>query len=88
MAAIGISGRRFSRNYSVKTRLKIGVSCRVCTHAICPGLLLPPNLGVLWLAEDIVAYTHYYIDEYCEDDSEKERVFMEIRKKAKEKGLL
>ena len=41
-----------------------------------------------WLAEDIVAYTHYYIDEYCEDDSEKERVFMEIRKKAKEKGLL
>lgn len=41
-----------------------------------------------WLAEDIVADAHYYIDQCCEDNSEKERVLMEIRKKAEEKGLL
>ena len=41
-----------------------------------------------WLAEDIVADAHYYIDQCCEDDSEKEKVHMEINKKAKEKGLL
>lgn len=41
-----------------------------------------------WLAEDIVSDPHYYIDQCCEDDSEKEKVLMEIKKKAEEKGLL
>lgn len=41
-----------------------------------------------WLAEDIASDPHYYIDQCCEDDSEKEKVLMEIKKKAKEKGLL
>lgn len=40
-----------------------------------------------WLAEDIVSDPHYYIDQCCEDDSEKEKVLMEIKKKAEEKGL-
>lgn len=41
-----------------------------------------------WLAEDIVSDPHYYIDQCCADDSEKEKVLMEIKKKAEEKGLL
>lgn len=41
-----------------------------------------------WLAEDIVSDPHYYIDQCCKDDSEKEKVLMEIKKKAEEKGLL
>lgn len=41
-----------------------------------------------WLAEDIVSDPHYYIDQCCEDDSEKEKVLMEIKKKVEEKGLL
>ncbi len=41
-----------------------------------------------WLAEDIVSDPHYYIYQCCEDDSEKEKVLMEIKKKAEEKGLL
>ena len=41
-----------------------------------------------WLAEDIASDPHYYIDQCCEDDSEKEKVLMEIRKKAEERGLL
>ena len=41
-----------------------------------------------WLAEDIVSDPHYYIDQCCEDDSEKEKVLMEIKKKAEGKGLL
>lgn len=41
-----------------------------------------------WLAEDIVSDPHYYIDQCCEDDSEKEKVLMEIKKKAEERGLL
>lgn len=41
-----------------------------------------------WLAEDIVSDPHYYIDQCCEDDSEKEKVLMEIKKKSEEKGLL
>lgn len=41
-----------------------------------------------WLAEDIISDPHYYIDQCCEDDSEKEKVLMEIKKKAEEKGLL
>lgn len=41
-----------------------------------------------WLAEDIVSDPHYYINQCCEDDSEKEKVLMGIKKKAEEKGLL
>ena len=41
-----------------------------------------------WLAEDIVSDPHYYIDQCCADDSEKEKALMEIKKKAEEKGLL
>lgn len=41
-----------------------------------------------WLAEDIVSDPHYYIDQYCEDDSEKEKVLMEIKKKAESLGLI
>lgn len=41
-----------------------------------------------WLAEDIASDPHYYIDQRCEDDSEKEKVLIEIKKKAEEKGLL
>lgn len=41
-----------------------------------------------WLAEDIVSDPHYYINQCCKDDSEKEKVLMEIKKKAEEKGLL
>lgn len=41
-----------------------------------------------WPAEDIVSDPHYYIDQCCADDSEKEKVLMEIKKKAEEKGLL
>lgn len=68
-----------SKDWSVLPRL---YSCDL------PRIVAAAKSWGSWLAEDIVAYTHYYIDEYCEDDSEKERVFMEIRKKAKEKGLL
>lgn len=38
-----------------------------------------------WLAEDIASDPDYYIDQCCEDDSEKEKVLMEIKEKAKEK---
>lgn len=41
-----------------------------------------------WLAEDIVSDPHYYINQCCKNDSEKEKVLMEIKKKAEEKGLL
>lgn len=41
-----------------------------------------------WLAEDIVSDPHYYINQCCKDDSEKEKVLMEIKKKAEVKGLL
>ena len=41
-----------------------------------------------WLAEDIVSDPHYYINQCCKDDSEKEKVLTEIKKKAEEKGLL
>lgn len=41
-----------------------------------------------WLAEDIVSDPHYYIDQCCNDVSEKAKVLMEIKKKAEEKGLL
>ncbi len=41
-----------------------------------------------WLAEDIVSDPHYYIGQCCEDDSEKQKVLMEIKKKAEQKGLL
>lgn len=41
-----------------------------------------------WLAEDIVSDPHYYINQCCKDDSEKEKVLMEIKKKAEDKGLL
>lgn len=40
-----------------------------------------------WLAEDIVFDPHYYIDQCRDDDSEKMKVIMEIKKKAEEKGL-
>ena len=40
-----------------------------------------------WLAEDIASDLHFYIDQCCDDDSEKEKVLMEIKKKAKEKGV-
>lgn len=41
-----------------------------------------------WLAVDIASYPHYYIDQSCEDDSEKARVIAEIEEKAKKHGLL
>lgn len=41
-----------------------------------------------WLAEDIVSDPHYYIDLCCEDDSEKEKVLMGIKKKAESLGLI
>lgn len=41
-----------------------------------------------WLAEDIASDPHYYIDQCCEDDSEKEKVLMEIKKKAESLGLI
>lgn len=41
-----------------------------------------------WLSEDIVSDPHYYIDQCCEDDSEKEKVLMEIKKKAESLGLI
>lgn len=41
-----------------------------------------------WLAVDIVSYPHYYLDQSCEDDSEKARVIMKIKEKAEEHGLL
>lgn len=34
-----------------------------------------------WLAEDIASDPDYYVDQYCEDDSEKEKVLTEIKKK-------
>ena len=40
-----------------------------------------------WLAEDIASDLHCYIDQCCDDDSEKEKVLMEIKKKANEKGV-
>ena len=40
-----------------------------------------------WLAEDIASDLHWYIDQCCDDDSEKKKVLMEIKKKAKEKGV-
>ena len=40
-----------------------------------------------WLAEDIASDLHFYIDQCCDDDSEKEKVLMEIKKKANEKGV-
>lgn len=41
-----------------------------------------------WLAVDIASYPHYYIDQSCEDDSEKAKVIMKIKEKAEEHGLL
>ena len=41
-----------------------------------------------WLAVDIVSYPHYYLDQSCEDDSEKAKVIAEIEDKAKKHGLL
>ena len=41
-----------------------------------------------WLAKDIASDPDYYIDQCCEDDSEKEKVLMEIKKMAERKGLL
>lgn len=41
-----------------------------------------------WLAVDIVSYPHHYLDQSCEDDSEKARVIAEIEEKAKKHGLL
>lgn len=41
-----------------------------------------------WLAEDIASDSDYYIDQCCEDDSEKEKVLMEIKKKAGSLGLI
>lgn len=41
-----------------------------------------------WLAEDIVSDPHYYIDRCCEDDSEKGKALMEIKREAEKKGLL
>lgn len=41
-----------------------------------------------WLAEDIVSDPHYYINQCCKDDSEKEKVLMEIKKKAESLGLI
>ena len=41
-----------------------------------------------WLAEDIVSDPRYYINQCCKDDSEKEKVLMEIKKKAESLGLI
>lgn len=41
-----------------------------------------------WLAVDIVSYPHYYLDQSCENDSEKAKVIAEIEDKAKKHGLL
>lgn len=41
-----------------------------------------------WLAVDIASYPHYYLDQSCEDDSEKARVIAEIEEKAEKRGLL
>lgn len=41
-----------------------------------------------WLAEDIASDPHFYIDQCCEDDSEKEKALMEIKKKAESLGLI
>lgn len=41
-----------------------------------------------WLAVDIASYPHYYLDQSCNDDSEKEKVITEIEEKAKKHGLL
>lgn len=41
-----------------------------------------------WLAVDIVSNPHYYLDQSCEDNSEKARVIAEIESKAKKHGLL
>lgn len=41
-----------------------------------------------WLAEDIASDPHYYINQCCKDDSEKEKVLMEIKKKAESLGLI
>lgn len=41
-----------------------------------------------WLAVDIASYPHYYIDQSCNDDSEKARVISEIEQKAKKYDLL
>lgn len=41
-----------------------------------------------WLAVDIVSYPRYYLDQSCEDDSEKARVIAAIEEKAKKHGLL
>ena len=41
-----------------------------------------------WLAEDIASGPDFYIDQCREDDHEKEKVRMEIKQKAKEKGVL
>ena len=41
-----------------------------------------------WLAVDIASYPHYYLDQSCEDDSEKAKVIAEIEDKAKKHDLL
>lgn len=41
-----------------------------------------------WLAVDIASYPHHYLDQSCEDDSEKAKVIAEIEDKAKKHGLL
>ena len=41
-----------------------------------------------WLAVDIASYPHYYIDQSCNDDSEKAKVISEIEQKAKKYDLL
>ena len=41
-----------------------------------------------WLAVDIASYPHYYVDQSCDDDSEKSKVITEIEEKAKKHGLL
>lgn len=53
-----------------------------------PRIVAAAKTWGTWLAEDIVSDPHYYIDQCCADDSEKEKVLMEIKKKAEEKGLL
>lgn len=41
-----------------------------------------------WLAVDIASYPHYYLDQSCENDSEKAKVIAEIEDKAKKHDLL
>lgn len=41
-----------------------------------------------WLAVDIASCPHYYIDQSCDDDSEKAKVISEIEQKAKKYDLL